>query len=83
MFGKPTTSKGTVIDYFIGSPALLKYVSNMYVCDYDPMLSDIHNMVVLELSGKTTVNGVNEHVSLKKGRVKSGNKNMQICIELI
>ena len=47
--GMPTTVKGTVVDYFIGSPLLLMYVKDLYVDKFDPVFSDIHNKMVLVL----------------------------------
>ena len=47
--GEVTTTKNTLIDYFIGQPKLLEHVKDLCVEDFDPMLSDIHKKVVLEL----------------------------------
>ncbi len=40
--GKPTTTHNTTIDYFIGSPMIMKKVEVFKVLDYDPLLSDVH-----------------------------------------
>lgn len=52
--GTATTTKNTVIDYFIGHPKLLNTVKDLYVEEFDPIMSDIHKKVVLELRSKST-----------------------------
>ena len=40
--GKPTTTHGTLVDYVIGSPRILRNVQEFRILDYDPLYSDIH-----------------------------------------
>ena len=40
--GKPTTKRNTTIDYFLGSPVIMKNVVSFRVLDFDPLLSDVH-----------------------------------------
>ncbi len=40
--GKPTTTHNTTIDYFLGSPVIMKYVVVLKVLDYEPLWSDAH-----------------------------------------
>uniref|UniRef100_A0A0N7ZBB2 Reverse transcriptase domain-containing protein n=1 Tax=Scylla olivacea TaxID=85551 RepID=A0A0N7ZBB2_SCYOL len=47
--GRPTTTHGTLVDYVIGSPTLLKDVNEFRVLDYDPLYSDIHCGIHVQL----------------------------------
>ena len=49
-----TTCKGvstvSTINYIIGSPAIFPYFTNMLIDTFDPLLSDVHNPVCLEMA---------------------------------
>ena len=47
-----TTSNETVIDYFICSPEIINSVKYMHVCDFNPILSDVHAPLVLVINSK-------------------------------
>ena len=40
--GNCTTTKGSIVDYVIGSAHLLPTVNEFNILDFDPMFSDIH-----------------------------------------
>ena len=48
-FGPPsskcTTINDTVIDYFICTPTMLSFISNMNVHTFNPCLSDVHTVI--------------------------------------
>ena len=64
--GRATTSKNTAVDYYVGSPAVLSYVDDLYVENFDPMFSDIHNKVVLIIKKKTDYNKNNNEIDEDK-----------------
>ena len=58
--GKATTTRGTVIDYMIGSPYLLNIAKNFCIHEFDPLYSDMHCKVSVEFSGMTAVYEIEE-----------------------
>ncbi len=49
--GKQTAVDGSVIDCVIGSPYLLSRAKEFDICDFDPLFSDKHCIISLELYG--------------------------------
>ena len=47
--GNCTTTKGSIVDYVIGSAHLLPTVNEFNILDCDPMFSDIHFPIQLSL----------------------------------
>ena len=64
--GKPTTTHGTLVDYIIGSPSLLNNVQEFRILDYDPMYSDIHCGIHVQL--KANIEKV-KHINEIKSQV--------------
>ena len=50
---KQTTCQSSVIDYVIGSPYLLVNTNKFNVCDFDPLFSDKHCVIEVEISVNT------------------------------
>ena len=48
--GKATTTLGTVIDYMIVNPGTLQNIAEFIIGDFDPLLSDIHCKLTLNLT---------------------------------
>ena len=47
-----TTVNNSVIDYFICSPDIVNAITHMYVCDFNPVLSDVHCSLSMKLNLK-------------------------------
>lgn len=47
--GNATTTHGTTVDYIIGSPAVLTFVQNFRILEHDPLYSDIHCGIHIQL----------------------------------
>ena len=70
-FGENTTGKDRgVVDYFIGSIDVIKYISNMKILEHSTLYSDVHKPITLELKSKqpditssnNCLNGIDDYV---------------------
>ncbi len=52
---RPTTKMGTVVDYCIGTASLISRIFRFEVAEFDPIVSDVHCKVSLELKGIDTM----------------------------
>ncbi|CAG2212946.1 unnamed protein product [Mytilus edulis] len=52
--GALTCKESTVVDYCIMSPELFTNILDFEILPYDPMLSDVHNAIYIEMSSKDT-----------------------------
>ena len=50
--GALTCKESTVVDYCIMSPELFTNILDFEILPYDPMLSDVHNAIYIEMSSK-------------------------------
>ena len=59
--GHITNIKGkTVVDYVIGSFDIMKIVSQFYVCNFDPSISDIHCGLFTKVNTKINTDGLTD-----------------------
>lgn len=56
--GKVTTSYNTTVDYVIGSPLLMKYVTHFEVLQYEPLYSDVHCGIRTQMTFSSTESNV-------------------------
>ena len=62
--GNFTTTKGSIVDYVIGSAHLLPTVNEFNILDFDPMFSDIHCPIQLSLHQPMVIDtGLNAQLS--------------------
>lgn len=52
-YGYVTCRNSSCIDYFISNVSMFEYLRNLYVDDFCPLLSDVHNPLVLQMHSKT------------------------------
>ncbi len=48
--GKATTTYNTTVDYIIGSPLLTPYIAQFRVLDFEPLYSDVHSGLMIQLN---------------------------------
>ncbi len=72
--GKPTTTYHTTIDYFIGSPEVIKFVETFKVLDFIPMISDVLCGLCTRLKFKVLnyISILNTNIQESKENVKPG-----------
>ncbi|CAG2256257.1 SEC31 [Mytilus edulis] len=62
--GALTCKESTVVDYCIMSPELFTNILDFEILPYDPMLSDVHNAIYIEMSSKDTCMPVVENINV-------------------
>ena len=62
--GKTTCKSVSTIDYVISSVDLFPYIQDMGVDCYDPLLSDVHNPIFVELTRKKNSTSANDQMEL-------------------
>ena len=82
-FGENTTGftckDRSVVDYFIGTIDVIKYISNMKILEHSTLYSDVHKPITLELKSKqpditssnNCLNGTDDYVIKNKHWEKS------------
>ena len=68
--GACTTSKNTTIDYVLGTPQIIGHILQLSVEDFDPIFSDVHNIITVTFKTKIDNNRTNNEGTVKLNRWK-------------
>ena len=71
VYGKATTTQGSVIDYLLGSPVIISKINNFMVHDFDAIFSDKHCRLSWSITSPNTTqyivnNKINNAIIIKK-----------------
>ena len=69
--GHTTCRNSSCIDYFISNVYMFEYLRNLYVDDFCPLLSDVHNPLVIkmQLKPKTTETSLSKEEQIVKDKL--------------
>ena len=65
--GVCTTSKNTLIDYVIGTPNIIRDILCLHVEDFDPIFSDVHNIITVTFKATSNTH-VTNHTDNQESR---------------
>ena len=68
--GACTTSKNTTIDYVLGTPQIIGHILQLSVENFDPIFSDVHNIITVTFKTKIDNNRTNNEATVTLNRWK-------------